>query len=275
MIIQNTQGLYRLGETIVVDETMVPFRGRLSFRQYNPSKASRYGIKLYKVCTPEGFTWNLSVYDGKSEKLGDLYIPGSTVINLTQDLLNEDRLIITDNYYTSIGLAKHLYQQNTNLIGTVRKNRKGLDNSTLEAKLQKGEICSVQQQYMTFMKWRDQRDVLMISTCFGDGSVETGKDRRGNTKTKPKIIVEYNKGKQGVDISDQLSSYYTSLRKSLVWYKKIAIGILCSTTVVNSHILYQTIVEKNMSLLQFTESVIRALLPSKNNSPEVAVILNV
>ncbi|KAJ8936752.1 hypothetical protein NQ314_012172 [Rhamnusium bicolor] len=155
-------------------------------------------------------------------------------------------------------------------MGTVRKNRKGLDNSTLEAKLQKGEICSVQQQYMTFMKWRDQRDVLMISTCFGDGNVETGKDRRGNTKTKPKIIVEYNKGKQGVDISDQLSSYM-SLRKSLVWYKKIAIDILCSTTVVNSHILYQTIVEKNMSLLQFTESVIRALLPSENNSPEVAV----
>ncbi|KAJ8936008.1 hypothetical protein NQ314_012534 [Rhamnusium bicolor] len=190
MIIQNTQSLYRPGETIVVDETMVPFCGRLSFRQYNLSKASRYGIKLYKVCTPESFTWNLSVYNGKSEKLGDLDIPGSTVINLTQDLLNEGRLIITDNYYTSIGLAKHLYQQNTNLIGTVRKNRKGLDNSTLEAKLQKGEICSVQQQYMTFMKWRDQRDVLMISTCFGDGSVETGKDRRGNTKTKPKIIVE-------------------------------------------------------------------------------------
>ncbi|KAJ8965361.1 hypothetical protein NQ314_004201 [Rhamnusium bicolor] len=115
MMMQRTKDLYKPGDTVVVDETMIPFRGRLSFRQYNPSKASRYGIKLYKVCTPEGFTYSTSIYDGKSEKLPDLDLPGSTVVNLTRDLFGEGRLIITDNYYTSLHLAKYLYNKKNQL----------------------------------------------------------------------------------------------------------------------------------------------------------------
>lgn len=50
----------------MVDETMVPFRGRLIFRQYNPGKAAKYGIKLYKLCATNGYTFSPSVYTGKS-----------------------------------------------------------------------------------------------------------------------------------------------------------------------------------------------------------------
>ncbi|KAH1015717.1 hypothetical protein HUJ04_007059 [Dendroctonus ponderosae] len=46
----NMKSLYSLGDKVVeVDETMIPFRGRLKFRQYNPSKAHRYDIKVFKV----------------------------------------------------------------------------------------------------------------------------------------------------------------------------------------------------------------------------------
>lgn len=40
-----------------------------------------------------------------------------------------------------------------------------------------------------------------------------------------KVVLEYNKDKQGVDIPEQLSSYYTSLRKSLIWYKKLPLNL--------------------------------------------------
>jgi hypothetical protein len=47
---------------LVIDESMVPFRGRLHFRQYIPNKTHKYGIKLYKLCTTDGYTCNISVY---------------------------------------------------------------------------------------------------------------------------------------------------------------------------------------------------------------------
>nr|CAH7739969.1 unnamed protein product [Callosobruchus chinensis] len=203
-IIQNKiTTIYTPGETVVVDETMVPFRGRLKFRQYNPSKARcSYVIKLYKVCTPNGYTWDIKVYAGKTETINGLDLPGSTVVELVRPLLNEGRVVITDNYYTSLQLAKYLYAQKTHLLGTLRKNRRGLPEEVLNSKLQKGEIISRQSGYITVSKWKDQRDVLTLSTLH-DGEMETcGKKRNGENKVKPSAVLDYNKGKQGVDISD-------------------------------------------------------------------------
>ena len=56
------------GKDVVIDETMIPWRGRLSFRQYIPGKAHKYGVKLYKLCTVEGYTWNLKVYCEKDAR---------------------------------------------------------------------------------------------------------------------------------------------------------------------------------------------------------------
>ena len=63
-------------------------------------------------------------------------------------------------------------------------------------------------------------------------------------KTKPKVIVDYNQGKAHIDLSDQMSTYNTSLRKSLKWYKKIDIEFNFGTSLGNSHILYK-LVTKN------------------------------
>ncbi|KAJ8969806.1 hypothetical protein NQ314_001563 [Rhamnusium bicolor] len=210
---------YAPGDTIVIDETMVPFHGRLKFRQYNPSKAHKYGIKLYKLCTPHGYTWDVKIYDGQGQRLAELDLPGSTVIELVKPLLDDGRLVITDNYHTSIDLAKYLYERKINLLGTIRKNRIGLPKHLINYKLQKGQVVSKQNDYITIIKWKDQRDVYILSTCHDDKMEVCGKKRNGDDKLKPSAVVQYNMDKQGVDISDQLSSYYTSLRKSLTWYK--------------------------------------------------------
>nr|XP_023028740.1 piggyBac transposable element-derived protein 4-like [Leptinotarsa decemlineata] len=41
-------------EDIVIDETLIPWRGRLIFRQDIPNKAHKYGIKLFKLCSTDG-----------------------------------------------------------------------------------------------------------------------------------------------------------------------------------------------------------------------------
>lgn len=54
------------GKEIVIDESMVPWRGRPIFRQYIPNKTHTYGIKNYQLYMPNGYTYNLEVYTGRS-----------------------------------------------------------------------------------------------------------------------------------------------------------------------------------------------------------------
>lgn len=37
------------GENVVIDESMIPFRGGLIFRQYLPNKSSKYGNKIIQI----------------------------------------------------------------------------------------------------------------------------------------------------------------------------------------------------------------------------------
>lgn len=99
--IENYKKMYTPGKDICVDESLIPWRGRLIFRQYIPNKAAKYGIKIFKLCTEKGYTWNLYVYCGKSKEK-DVDVSEKTVMTLAQGLLDQGRTIYTDNYYTSI-----------------------------------------------------------------------------------------------------------------------------------------------------------------------------
>lgn len=39
-------------EDMCIDETIIPFRGLLLFRQYVPNKIHRYGVQAFKPCLP-------------------------------------------------------------------------------------------------------------------------------------------------------------------------------------------------------------------------------
>lgn len=86
------------------------------------------------------------------------------------------------------------------------------------------------------MKWRDKRDVAMLSTCH-DASMKMSLGYW--PMLKPEAVLYYNEQKKGIDVSDQLSSYYDPKRKSLAWYKKIALDVLICASVTNAMILYQ------------------------------------
>lgn len=104
------------------------WKGRLGFRQYIPSKRSRYGIKTYKLCdSTSGYIWNCLVYTGKDTQLTE---PGAlygerAVKTLLADLKNKGYNLYLDRFFLSSELASHLLQKKTSLSGTVQKNRKG------------------------------------------------------------------------------------------------------------------------------------------------------
>lgn len=153
---------------MVVDETMVPFRGRLIFRQYNPDKAAKYGIKLYKLCATNGYTYALSVYTGKSVCGSNEKTIGAAekvCRDLGQNLYNEGRTLVVDNFYTSYELARFCLNHQTHLVGTVRANKKNFPVEVLRAKLKKGQVVAKEDQNgIVLLTWRDAREVRMLST---------------------------------------------------------------------------------------------------------------
>ncbi|CAK1587461.1 unnamed protein product [Parnassius mnemosyne] len=218
------------------------FRGRISFRQYNLSKAHKYGLKIYKLCTEDGFVWNYDIYIDRDPEIADLDKPGSVVVQLCDGHLEAGRIIVCDNYYNTVGLAKYLLQHKADLCGTLRVNRKELPWAIRSKKIGpiKGEVVARQKDNVTVMKWRNKRDVAMISTCH-NATMRMSSGYR--PILKPEAVLYYNERKKGIHVRDQLSSYYDPKRKSPAWYKKIALDILICASITNATLMYHNYIQ--------------------------------
>ena len=57
--------IYVPEKNICIDESMMLWRGRLSFRQYIKNKKHKYGIALYNLCESNGLVIKTKIYCGK------------------------------------------------------------------------------------------------------------------------------------------------------------------------------------------------------------------
>ena len=79
-IVENWRALYNPDEQISIDEGMLKWRGRLSFKVYNKDKPTKYGIKAYILAdSNSGYCWNMDIYYGQGKRLRD------TVFGLLSD----------------------------------------------------------------------------------------------------------------------------------------------------------------------------------------------
>lgn len=268
-VISNFKKVIVPGECLCIDESIIPFRGRLSFRQYIKNKKHKFGVKVYKLCLDGGFTYDLQIYSG-NDKTRYQSVPDTVVFHLSKDLLDSGRTIYTDNFYTSVTLAHSLLKKRTHLVGTLRQNRRHNPTEVTKAKLKKGEIIGRESNTgVVVSKWKDKRDVLMLSTKHTLEMVDVR--QRGGVVRKPSAIFDYNKSKGYIDISDQMKSYSTALRKSVKWYRKIAIELLLGSALVNSYIMHQQITNQKMSITSFKEELVGNFLDlhnfEQNNTP--------
>lgn len=262
MLNNRYQEVLRPGKILVIDESMIPWRGRLKFRQYIKNKSHKYGVKLYKLCTPEGYSYNTIVYTGKEGNNREQNHGQKTVLRLIRGLENEGRIVVADNFYSSVGLAEELLTKKTFYCGTLLSNRRGLPKTVVSTKLKKGQCAGkMKPNGVKIIKWCDKRQVLMITTCKNHNTVlvNTGKKTRVTNEDirKPSCVLLYNENKKGIDYSDQMSSYYTTLKRGLKWYRKMMTEFLFGTALVNAWIIYNMSTTGNKKPKKdFTESII-------------------
>ncbi|KAB7507119.1 hypothetical protein Anas_11487 [Armadillidium nasatum] len=154
-------------------------------------------------------------------------------------------------------------RKKTHVIGTLRTRKKNIPREVLDAKLRKGDIVSKEDENgIVVLKWKDQRDVRLLTTKHRTEMVETG--------SISSDIEEIDENQP--DISDQMTSYNTPLRKALKWYRKLSFAVLLCLAVVNAWIVYNSIKGKKTQIKSFRESITRALLgvelPKRNPKPK-------
>ena len=83
--------------------------------------------------------------------------------------------------------------------------------------------------------------VTMLSTCHNSEMVELPPSKTtGEPRRKPRVIVDYNNGKKGVDVSDQLAATYPTPRKTVKWYHKVFYNI-CDMVTVNAYAVHKAL----------------------------------
>ena len=63
-----------------VDEQMIPFKGRLSFKQYLKDKPHSWGVKVFTRAGVSGIVYDLEIYTGKGSVLASPLGLGADVV---------------------------------------------------------------------------------------------------------------------------------------------------------------------------------------------------
>ena len=205
--------------------------------------------------------------DATLEKYEGCGITQATVLSLVEHLHHKGHHLYMDNLYTSPALFSTLKSSGIGACGTHRTNRKGVPSDIKSAKLGKGGVVTANgDEEMLFLKWKDKREVAMLTTIHDDSCITVERRSRavpGGTEevSKPYAIDQYNKFMGGVDKQDQFLSYYGFTRRTVKWWKKVFFYLLDSA-VVNAYIMYTQAKPgiRKLTHVQFRLELVKQLL---------------
>ena len=103
LILPTFESEYTPNQSVTIDEAMIPFKGRLGFKQYIKNKPTKWGIKAFVLSdATNGYVYRSQIYTGKNaETNASAGLCTRVVLDLMSGLENYGMSLYTDNYYTS------------------------------------------------------------------------------------------------------------------------------------------------------------------------------
>ena len=207
---------------------MIPFRGRVGFRQFVANKPSRFGIKVWAMADGNnGYILRQQIYTGRNVEQGTLEIGlgAMVVLELTAGYQAKNYILVTDNFYTSPILAQKLLARGIDCLGTVKANNKHFPKHLIfpqKPKPARGSRSWRGCQKILAVSWYDNKPVYFLSTVHSpEHSTDTPQEQREvRRRTKgaasvpcPPLLHDYNKYMCGIDRAYQNNRYYGVGRK--------------------------------------------------------------
>jgi hypothetical protein len=269
-LLGNWRRYYKFSKRLTIDECMIKFNGRLSFKQYIMNKPVKWGIKAFLICNSyNGYCYNIKLFYGKkttpiSEKI-------SKSENIVLDFVNSGihdfsgSIIYIDNYYMGPNLLYELSKNNIGCLGTAKKNRiLAASKDDLPSKLKKGDskyFTNIPDKSLLLCIWQDRGTVRLLSNIHQPAIKIVKETKLDQIKysQKPEMALEYVKYAKGVDLCNQLSTVYRYPHRSRKWWKSVFFHML-QITITNSYIIYREISNSKMTHLDFYKEIIKHLL---------------
>ena len=246
-IVEAVKSEYRPSKNVSIDEAMIPFKGRLSLKQYISLKPVKRGIKVWECAdSSNSFICDLEVYTGKQRDGNPKQGLGHRIVrNLTRPLVGKNNHVFVDNFFNSLALAEDFLRDRIYICGTVRGNRQGIPRqiapSTQRVKrLRQGELLFLCKRNIVVTVWKDKKPVYFLSSQSDPvGNDTVGRRQRDGTVIQvpsAPVVKTYNNNMNGVDLNNQMRGYYMAGRKSKKWWRCL-IWFLVDVAIVNAYIL--------------------------------------
>lgn len=238
--IVNCQSNFSVSEYLTIDEMLVAFRGRCSFRVYLKNKPNRYGLKIMCLCDAKNsYLFNAFIYAGKGAPIPNprkLSIPTLSVLELVAPVMNTNRNITADNWFSSMELVNELLKVGLTYVGTMRKNKREIPLEFLPQKKRTvgtSEFGFTRDRTLVSHVPKKNTSVILVSSMHHSKNIDP-------ITKKPEIILFYNETKGGVDTLDQKCACYSASRRTRRWPLAIFYAMVNIST-VNAHIIYTNI----------------------------------
>ncbi|KAI5639208.1 transposase IS4 domain-containing protein [Phthorimaea operculella] len=166
--------LYTPNRELSLDESLLLWKGRLSWAQCIRAKAARFGIKTYELCEAEsGYLLRMLLYAGKGSSMFEGPIHGfenttaKTVVELMDGYLDVGHMLVMDNWYNQLVLTRFLKSRHTDVVGTMARQRKYVPDkikSAVDRFMERGDQIALHCGDISILTWKDVKLVTLIST---------------------------------------------------------------------------------------------------------------
>ena len=267
-------------QQLAMDKAMIGYKGFKAVvrKVFMQGKPTRYGFKLYAVATTGGYMLIFLLHKTSRVKTTLADIAYKTM----EPFLNKSHHFYTDKAYTGVALANKLRSKATYLTGSIKTNAaklpsslSGNPNKNPERyqiiremnKTRRGTIYVRQKGNLTYTLWEDSKIVSILSNAYNGFRNKTTDFVTRNystdgvaaaTQQQVAVAVDYNKHMGGVDRSDQLRSYYSTARKSNIWWRQL-LYFLLDIAMTNAYICAK-FYRPNLTHLDFTMEVVDGLI---------------
>ena len=234
---------WHMGRLMSLDEAVIPFKGHHRARCYNKNKPSKYHLKKFGLtCAKTGYNYAHYFYEGKGEErpanIAATTWPIVKLLDACPELLNANRILAVDNWFTSAAALTQAKNRGVELVGTMRPSRlhlesaKGgtfpLDGALKGRGVQRGEFrCytttigePAHTHYVT--AWQDKQPVIVLSSypphlgrCIR--KVREGTAWTAQTFERPSTFSDYNSAMGGTDLHDMRLAFIRTTVKSRRW----------------------------------------------------------
>ena len=229
--LDRSRSVYVPERDLALHEATMLWKGHVSYRVYNPNKPAKFGVKIYELCEcSSGYVVDWQIYTGKTADTQEHGHSYRVVFDLVRDELRGlGHRLYVDRYYSSPKLFSDLLEHKVSATGTVMPTRKEMPQAVKNVQLKRGEHVVYSKGNMQCLKWKDKRDIYMLTIVHSCAMQQTGKVMK-------------------------------------VWKKEFF--FLMNTMVLQGYILYlkYTSDSNKMSQFQFRLTVVRELITSSKST---------